>query len=163
MLEAAVRSFKPIEPLALRWEFPIWVSEHGVDTSKLKDNITKQQRRQQDNDKEGFTKIMDAIEADGPATPKKIEERTGISRDRLRRLLNMFQAAGNLAAQDVTVRGNATREYRLPEGSIRDVGGVTTHVNRPRAHVPSGGGVGGLKRNDHPPTHVPLAYGESSD
>lgn len=36
VVEAAVRSFKPVEPLAIRWEFPLWLPANGIDTTKLK-------------------------------------------------------------------------------------------------------------------------------
>ena len=115
VLEAAVRSFPPIEPLALRWTFPVWQPEYGVDTSKLQGNLTKQQQKQQNSDKEGFTKIMDAIAADGPATQSALVRRTGISRARIQRLLAMLEAEKNLAVKDIQVGGNDACEYHLSE------------------------------------------------
>jgi len=36
VLDAAVRSWPPIEPTCLRWSFPIWTVEDGLDPAALK-------------------------------------------------------------------------------------------------------------------------------
>jgi len=36
VLEAALRDFPPLAPMALRWAFPVWLADANVDTSKLK-------------------------------------------------------------------------------------------------------------------------------
>ena len=35
-LDAAVRSFPPIEPFCLRWEFPVWCPDEGLDPADLR-------------------------------------------------------------------------------------------------------------------------------
>ena len=41
VLEAAVRSWPPVEPVALRWKFPVWMRAEGLDTSALKSDKSK--------------------------------------------------------------------------------------------------------------------------
>ncbi len=36
VIEAAVRSFPPVEPIAVRWNFPLWELDTGADPRKLK-------------------------------------------------------------------------------------------------------------------------------
>jgi hypothetical protein len=37
VLDAAVRSFPPLEPLCMRWTFPVWQVAQGLDPAALKD------------------------------------------------------------------------------------------------------------------------------
>jgi hypothetical protein len=99
VLEAAVRSFAPVEPLALKWAFPLWVTAEGVDTGKLKGKLTVNEQRQGERDREAKGKIIDALRK-GPATARKLREATGLSRERLERLLNMLAADGKICTLD---------------------------------------------------------------
>ncbi|QDT62387.1 hypothetical protein SV7mr_49350 [Stieleria bergensis] len=38
VLDAAVRSWPPLDPIGLRWNFPIWTSDQTLDASKLKND-----------------------------------------------------------------------------------------------------------------------------
>src|SRR5690606_38037062 len=46
VLDAVVRSFPPVEPLALRWQFPLWQPADDIDPGKLKGRLTAQEQRQ---------------------------------------------------------------------------------------------------------------------
>jgi hypothetical protein len=113
VLEAAVRSFKPAEPLALRWEFPLWSRAEGVDTSALLDRKTKIEQRNAQNDAEGIHKIIDALRG-GPLTTSKVRRHAGgMGRDRAERLLGRMLGAGTVTCSDVVVRGKAGTEWTL--------------------------------------------------
>ena len=122
-LDAAVRSFPPIEPLALRWTFPVWQPEEDVDTTKLKGNQTKGEQRQQDNDKEGFTKILDAIAEHGPATQSALNRTTGISIGRLKRLSGMLESESHIIGKATKINGCPSPEFELTDPSF---GGCAT-------------------------------------
>lgn len=120
VFEALVRSFAPVQPIGLRWMFPLWVADEGIDTQKLKGRGTKQEERQSERDKEGINAIVDALrkwdaEADGPATPRAMRELTGLSKERQQRLLDWMVANGHATATNIKVRGNLTREYALKD------------------------------------------------
>ncbi len=44
VLDAAVRSWPPLEPTCLRWEFPVWVPAAELDPSRLKTDRPKKKR-----------------------------------------------------------------------------------------------------------------------
>lgn len=111
VLEAVVRSFAPVEPLALRWEFPLWVPALDLDPSLLRGRLTKQEERQTDKDREGCEAIVNRL-AKGP-TPRRLLRDLGFSADRLDRLLGILQAAGKVAWTPIKIKGNDSREYFL--------------------------------------------------
>jgi len=112
VLDAAVRSFPPVEPVALRWDFPLWSPATSVDTSKLEGRLTAREQRQKENDREAMDKVIAALQ-DGPRTARKVGEKTGLSRDRRQRILDLMVSEGALFTRDIVVRGNACSEYHL--------------------------------------------------
>ena len=46
VLDAAVRSWKPVEPMCLRWSFPVWTVEDGLDPASLKNQRAGKKREQ---------------------------------------------------------------------------------------------------------------------
>jgi AAA domain len=115
VLEAAVRSFAPVAPLALRWVFPLWQPAEDVDPTKLRGRFTVQEQRQQERDAEGMDKIRQRLRQ-GPATPRDLRE-CGLSRGRIDRLLGVMVEQDELEWTTTLLRGNESRQYRL-----RDVG-----------------------------------------
>lgn len=111
VLEAAVRSFGPVKPLTLSWDFPVW-QPSDADPAKLKTQPTRSDRRQAARDREGFDAITQALQ-EGPATLRKLRGTTGIGKDRLERLAGMMAHSGKLIVNEVVVRGNSTNEYQL--------------------------------------------------
>jgi hypothetical protein len=59
VLEAAVRSFKPVEPLVLQWEFPLWTPREDMNPAELKGRKTRTEERQSEKDYEGSMKIVE--------------------------------------------------------------------------------------------------------
>jgi AAA domain/DnaB-like helicase N terminal domain len=60
VLDAAVRSFAPIEPIAVRFEFPLWIPDEDADPTHLKSQPTRQQERQERQDSEAEQLVLDA-------------------------------------------------------------------------------------------------------
>jgi hypothetical protein len=108
VLDAAVRSFAPVEPLALRWNFPLWVQASGVDVGRLKRRLTRTEERQTAKDKEAIDKIVDALRA-APATARALREKTGLSKDRQQRLLDWMTSQAHATYSETKVRGNVCR------------------------------------------------------
>lgn len=112
VLEAAVRSFKPLEPTVLRWDFPVWKRVDDMNAEALKDRKTKLEHRREQNDAEGITKIVESLRP-GPLTIRKIRDATGISKGRVERLLDRLNANGSVQFEEITIRGQPAREYAL--------------------------------------------------
>ncbi len=115
VLDAAVRSFPPVAPVALRWSFPIWIPDEFADAAKLKGKQTRNEERTAERDKEGIDKII-AVLITGPATASVIRQGTGISKDRCDRLLNKLTADDQIRVEMVKVKGNECREYHVVDG-----------------------------------------------
>ncbi|MDC0934762.1 AAA family ATPase [Pirellulales bacterium] len=116
VLDGAVRSFPPVEPFCLRWDYPLWHPAYGVDPEKLKGKA-KQDERQAMRDREGMEAIIKAIRDHGdPGLRRRdIRDKAVLSKDRADRLLGTMARDGHLIEADVTHRGNQTKEYRLPD------------------------------------------------
>jgi len=114
VLEAAVRSFAPVDPIGLRWDFPVWERAYALDTSALKGRKSKAEERQDEKDAEGRQAIRDALSA-GPATPRHIRTATGFGAGRADRLLDIMAADGEVLFDTIKIRGNDAREYRLSQ------------------------------------------------
>ena len=114
VMEAAVRSFAPVEPLCLRWQFPLWVPDSGADPERLRRQPSQSDQRQAARDKDGTDQIVKAL-LDGPATARQLRSRTGISRERLERLICIMESDGNATHQTTNIEGNSCDEYKLCE------------------------------------------------
>lgn len=113
VLEAVVRSFPPVDPIALRWEYPLWLPANDLDPTALKGKLTRQEERASQRDKDGIDAILDAL-AGGPLTAKRLRDRTGISKERIDRLLYSLESDGEIVSTTIKVRGNECKEYALP-------------------------------------------------
>lgn len=112
VLDAAVRSFAPVEPLALRWEFPLWVPAGDIDPTRLRGRLNRNEAKQHDKDREGMEATIKALR-ESPATQKALRRRTGYRQERQENLLNLLCARGDVAYREVINRGNKCHEYYL--------------------------------------------------
>jgi len=118
VLDAAVRSWPPVEPMTLRWEFPVWVPAGDVDPTRLKGRKTAGEQRQDDRDREGMLDLMDVFrnwdrDTDGPATPNRIADKSPFGRERTRNVLAKLLRDGAVTRDPITIRGNQTHVYSL--------------------------------------------------
>ena len=107
VLQAVVRSFPPVEPLALRWSYPLWLPAIDVDPQRIKRPMTsrrnaeKQQQREERSAKEldeGRRAIVQAMTAIGdPETKERIRSTVGGSKE-------AFRLAWQSLLDDETVR-----------------------------------------------------------
>ncbi len=117
VLEAAVRSFKPVDPVPLRWQFPVWLADNSLDPNQLRGRLNKGEERQLDKDKAGKDKLLAAL-LKGPQTVRVLRGVIGAGKDRVERLLDALEAADAVAWEEVTERGGARRIYRRKESGL---------------------------------------------
>lgn len=79
VLEAAVRSWPPVEPMALRWLFPLWKPDPDLDPALLKAEKPKRAKVSPKEPPEPPTwtveRFVEAILSNQPATKAEIRER----------------------------------------------------------------------------------------
>jgi hypothetical protein len=80
VLDAAVRSFKPVDPIGLRWQFPLWVPDQGIDPEQLKGRKTRGEEAQNEKDREADNLVLDCCQA--WKTRKEIKTLTGMGYER---------------------------------------------------------------------------------
>ncbi|MBA4107837.1 MAG: hypothetical protein C0485_19060 [Pirellula sp.] len=112
VLEGAVRSFAPLKPLAIRWEFPLWRADEWADPAKLAGKQTRNEERTAERDREGTSKIIAAL-VKAPATAREIRRQTAISKDRCDRLLDKLEADKQITATTIELKGNTCRQYHV--------------------------------------------------
>ena len=118
VFDAAVRSFPPVKPMVLRWEFPLWVPT-DEDPRLLKGVKTKGESRQDQRDKEATMKILGVLLTE-PATASQVREHTGLSRDRAKRLLDILVSEGQIQSRDIKIRGNVCKQYHITDVDVVD-------------------------------------------
>jgi len=122
VLESAVRSFKPVEPLVLEWNFPLWTPRDNLDPSELKGRKTKGEERQDDRDHRGMTQIVDGLrvwdhETDGISTVNQVASKVAMGREKTRRLIDKLCVSGDVTRSPVSVKGNETNAFTLSTDS----------------------------------------------
>ena len=129
VLEAAVRSFAPVEPLALRWQFPLWVPDDS-DPELLKGRLGGNEQRQADRDREGLASITRALLL-GPLGVNDICRRANMGKARAGRLVARLEADGHVIPETATVAHNKTTLYRLNDSEIEGGPWDTDHQTGP--------------------------------
>lgn len=120
VMDAALRSFAPIQPAVLRWEFPLWRIDAAADAGLLKGLKTPRQHQQASADLQSEQVIIEAIES-GKDTTKQIRLETGISKSRTERLLERMESSGLISSVETRLRGQRTRRFSLGH-SVRSLG-----------------------------------------
>ncbi len=121
VLDAAVRTFAPIKPVVLRFEYPVWVAAPDLSSTALKGVVNRNDLRQAERDRDSKERVL-AILQGGAATSTKIRAETGWGPDRVKRLLAILVQEGALVGADATVGGNSAVKYRLTRGGSGVVG-----------------------------------------
>jgi AAA domain len=85
VLDAAVRSWPPVEPIGLRWQFPLWVVDEGLKVELLKGRLSKGEEKAVSRDAEADKKVVDACQ--DWRTRGEIRRSTGFGDDRLNRAI----------------------------------------------------------------------------
>jgi hypothetical protein len=110
VLDAAVRSFAPVDPLGLRWTFPLWAPDEGLDTGALRGARSPGEERQRGRDAEADQAVLACCQT--WASRGAIRAQTGMGVDRLNRTLRRLIDAGYLSADRQERKGNPCEVYR---------------------------------------------------
>lgn len=110
VLAAAVRSFKPVEPVALKWTFPIWIPDTDIDPEKLKGAKSPKEEQQNLNDRDTDTAILTACQTWRSRKELRIE--TGWYENRINRSIRRLLAANFLEKDEQTRRGQKCDVFR---------------------------------------------------
>jgi len=103
VLDAAVRSWPPIEPTCLRWEFPVWSVDDTLDPASLKNERAKKAKERKKPEKPNapawdVERFVGAFISDEPISLAELRERAasepGLSRRRASDLLEIAQDRG---------------------------------------------------------------------
>ncbi|MEM1107281.1 MAG: AAA family ATPase [Planctomycetota bacterium] len=111
VLEAAVRSFAPVEPLGLRWEFPLWQPAE-VDTDALKGRKSRSEERNDERLMKRFEAVKQHL-ANAKMTTRMIRDATGWAQSTADNTLTKMLAADLIKFTEVKKRGQTTREFSL--------------------------------------------------
>ncbi|MEM1186807.1 MAG: AAA family ATPase [Planctomycetota bacterium] len=118
VLDAAVRSFAPVEPVVLRWGFPLWQPAESLDPTALKGSRGKADETRFENDRRDKLTIIDVLrKSEKPLTNRELRPLTPFGKDKINRLLDQLQFEGAVSSDEVTKRGNVCHEYRLTDDS----------------------------------------------
>lgn len=118
VLDAAVRSFMPLEPLALRWVFPLLFPADGVDPTQLKRSQSGWRMSRDQANAKSRKQVLELLLNGKTLTRSKIREKTGMGYDRCNKIIADLVDEGKLASRDVVVRGNETEEFWLSEEAL---------------------------------------------
>ena len=101
VLESVVRSFKPVTRMTLKWEFPVWTRADDIDPAAVKGRGSKDDERKSEKDRDGCYKLIEALRAAGRATKSILRGKTGLSKDRCDRLLDLLESKKTVAWQTI--------------------------------------------------------------
>ena len=121
VLDAAVRSWKPVDPVCLRWDFPVWTVDESHDPSALKSD---KGGKRSDKPQHTPTSFVEAFVHAEPATRSAILERAvegGVSQWRADQLLRTADGDG-LMVREGSGKRNEPYTYRVGEPSEREEG-----------------------------------------
>jgi len=110
VLAAALRSFAPVDPLGLRWQFPLWTADDSLDVGQLKGNATKAEESQKGRDAEADQAVLSAVAT--WASRREIRTATGMNEDRVNRTLARLMGGGFLEQDKQNRRGNECEVFR---------------------------------------------------
>ena len=90
VLDAAVRTFAPVEPQTIRWNFPLWTLEEGVEAI-LKADKSRGDSRQDTKDREAIGVLVKVIreEKGEPKTAYDLRKKVGCGQDKINRLIRV--------------------------------------------------------------------------
>jgi len=113
VLDAAVRSWAPIEPAGLRWSFPVWDVDETLDPALLKSERPKRARPEKEDRREedpwDVGRFVETFISDQPASKAQIREAAkdapGLSWRRVADLLEIAETEGRVRRRQLPGRG----------------------------------------------------------
>lgn len=113
VLDAALRSFAPIDPVVLGWEFPVWQIAEDMDPAALKGRKVSVEENQDKKDAEGMQAILEALEKHGGMSKNKLSTKAGIGKTRIERLLGKLEQNDEITCTEGIIGGNKCEIYEI--------------------------------------------------
>ena len=111
VLDAVVRSFPPVEPFVLRWEYPLWVPAPNMDAARVKGRHTKLEEAQDRRDQETDRTLLRLLEPWRSCS--ELRKLTGMNENRIQRSINrLMDEEEQLETKTENRRGNTCPVYR---------------------------------------------------
>lgn len=128
VLDARLRSWEPLQPIGLRWFFPVWQPDDNLDPALLQGRRKPTVERKAEADKGECQKILDALK-DGPKSVSKLSTTIGIGKQKLERLIGLMVHGKRLLATEARVCGNPCVQYAInPDApTLESFGHTTAH------------------------------------
>ncbi len=122
VLDAAMRSHKPMEPLVLRFCWPLWQPQEHLDPRDLKKPQGRAEAAQDKKDRETIEDIQRILsEATEPLSVSALQKRSVFGRDRVLRGINLLANADELdATMHEHANGKSYPVYSLIQGSTAE-------------------------------------------
>jgi hypothetical protein len=115
VLDAAVRSFPPVEPLGLRWDFPVWQPAYNLDTDAIQGRRPRNEVQRDEKDRTAIQTILDAL-ANGPMSVRDVRRVLGgAGQQRAERLLDRLENDGAVKWELAKIHGGTAKVYSLTE------------------------------------------------
>jgi hypothetical protein len=110
VLEAAVRSWAPVEPLCLRWKFPTWQADETLDPAELKSD----KQRSNASIERVAASVLRALK-DGPLTVNKIKGRIGRNPATIAEALELLIDRKQVERTTITMRNGEHDGYQVSQ------------------------------------------------
>ena len=107
VIEAVVRSWAPVEPLAIRYEFPVWRPAPDADPRRLHNPRTRQAAETKDADRQEIVNII--YRQTDPSTKTFLRESVTFGKDRFGRAFTSLVDDGTIASQEI--KGARNQSY----------------------------------------------------
>lgn len=122
VVEAAVRSWPPLEPLALRWSFPLWEPDESIDPGAAVAVAKRAERSGVPFDPAKPSKfqvtvaaIEAAIEEHGPLTKRKVQGLVSAGVQTVKDAIDLLLENGRIEEIEMEMHNGKQSAYRIPK------------------------------------------------
>ena len=141
VVDAVCRSFRPVESLTLRHEWPLWKITLGVEPV-LKAEQTRGDRRQAAKDQDGIEQLARVLRRVGePIARNALKTEAGMGPERLNRLIAKMRDEDQMTISTTTHTNGTTIElFSLTEPAEQDDPEAPSEIHRPPSDLFSDAG-----------------------
>lgn len=115
VVDAAVRSWPPIEPFCMRWDFPVWTIDGYLDPKDL-----RRENARGNAPDESESQLLEALQGypDG-ATQTRLRDEVGFNGPKFKRLIGKLVKGGQVVCLPKEVTKNRSDMYKIQSGLDR--------------------------------------------
>ena len=109
VLNAALRSFPPLQPITLKWSFPLWLAADDLDPSRLAKPNKK-------SDTEALCRVLEILASNvSPMATSAIRKATGFNKEKADRLMVKLTQQGKVAVELAKHQGREISKFSIME------------------------------------------------